>query len=380
MEAPCSLLRVERIFTPEPSDATDILMCGERIAWVGKRLDPPAGWPVELVEVPGALAVPGFIDGHVHVTGGGGEGGYATRCPEISVDEIVAAGVTTVVGCLGTDDVTRHPEALLAKVRALEEQGVSAYMYVGSYAVPPVTLTGSVKRDLVLIDKVIGVGEIAISDHRSAQPQPAELRRLAAEARVGGMLAGKAGIVHVHVGSGRDGLKPLFDIVEQTELPITQFVPTHVNRTRRLLDEAERFASLGGTVDVTAFDFPSADAVPAWQAIVQLAGRGVEWSRITMSSDSNGSLPEFDESGRLVRMRVASIRSLLADWRSLVRQARVPLERALQVVTSNVASVLKLQRKGRLLPGMDADIAVFDGDLNVLQVWCRGRRLHPPGA
>lgn len=372
---PCRLLRFRRIFAPEPLDATDVLICGERIAWVGSGLELPRGWPVEVVEVPDGWAVPGFIDGHVHVTGGGGEGGFASRCPEITVEEIVSAGVTTVVGCLGTDDVTRHPETLLAKVRALEEQGITAYMYIGSYAVPPVTLTGSVKRDLVLIDKVIGVGEIAISDHRSTQPELHELERIAAQARVGGMLAGKAGIVHVHVGHGPRGLRPLLDVVEQTEIPVGQFVPTHVNRDARLLEEAARFVARGGVVDVTAFDFPSDGAVPAWRAVLELVGRGAPWSHITMSSDSNGSLPEFDAQGRLVGMRVASIRSLLEEWRHLVREGGVPIERALEVVTTNPARVLKLGRKGRIVPGMDADIAVFDPELRLLQVWARGQKL-----
>lgn len=374
-DSTCRLFRFGRVYEPRLVDATDLLVCGERIVWVGKGLEPPPGWPVELVEVPGGWAVPGFIDGHVHVTGGGGEGGFATRCPEITVEEIVSSGVTTVVGCLGTDDVTRHPESLLAKVRSLELQGITAYMYVGSYSVPPVTLTGSVKRDLVLIDKVIGAGEIAISDHRSAQPEPHELRRIAAQARVGGMLSGKAGIVHFHVGHGPGGLDPLFDIVDHTEIPITQLVPTHVNRDARLLEEAARFIARGGVADVTTYDFPSPGAVPAWKAILHLVSRGASWSHVTMSSDSNGSSPEFDAQGRLVGMRVATIRSLLEDWRRLVLEGGAPIEEALRVVTTNPAAVLKLERKGRLAPGMDADIAVFDRDMNLLQVWCRGRKL-----
>ena len=72
--------------------------------------------------------MPGFIDGHVHMTGGGGEGGYATRTPELSLSDAIRGGVTTIVGCLGTDGVTRSLAALLAKARALDEEGISTFI------------------------------------------------------------------------------------------------------------------------------------------------------------------------------------------------------------------------------------------------------------
>ncbi|MBE3598810.1 MAG: beta-aspartyl-peptidase [Limnochordaceae bacterium] len=378
-----TLVRCRQVWGPAPTGADTLLLAGGKVAFVGRDLRPPEGWPVTVVEEVDADAVPGFIDGHVHLTGGGGEGGFATRCPEMTLEQITAAGVTTVVGLLGTDDVTRHPDSLLAKVRALEAQGISAYMYVGAYAVPPVTLTGSVKRDLVLIDEVVGVGEIAISDHRSSQPTMEELKRLVALARVGGMLSGKRGIVHFHVGDGKEGLRPLLRIAEETEIPIGQMVPTHVNRNGRLLDQAVTYALRGGTVDVTAFEFPSGESVSAPEAILYMVGKGVPWSRITLSSDSNGSLPEFDPSGRLVGMRVASIDALFADWKRLASSPGVSLEDALGVVGANVARVLGLEGKGGIAPGMDADFLLLNPDRTIRQVWARGRPLRgnlPPAA
>jgi beta-aspartyl-dipeptidase (metallo-type) len=164
-----TLLRVARVFTPRPSEATDILLSGGRIAYVGPEISVPTDWPVAVTERPDLTAVPGFIDQHVHATGGGGEGGPVTRCPEITAQQIAERGIATIVGLLGTDGISRSPADLLAKVRGLRAEGIDAYMYTGNYRVPPPTLTGSVQRDLAWVPEVLGVGEIALSDHRSSQ-------------------------------------------------------------------------------------------------------------------------------------------------------------------------------------------------------------------
>lgn len=102
------------------------------------------------------MLAPGLIDQHVHITGGGGEAGYHSRTPEITLSGIIRYGTTTVVGTLGTDGCTRSLENLYSKAKALEYEGISTFIHTGSYALPSVTFTGSVTRDLVLIDKVIG--------------------------------------------------------------------------------------------------------------------------------------------------------------------------------------------------------------------------------
>ncbi len=73
-----------------------------------------------------------------------------------------------MVGLLGTDDLTRSTSSLVAQVYALRESGISAYCYTGGYHVPLTTLTESVRSDLVHIEPILGVGELAISDHRSS--------------------------------------------------------------------------------------------------------------------------------------------------------------------------------------------------------------------
>jgi beta-aspartyl-dipeptidase (metallo-type) len=338
--------------------------------------------PIDLVEeydAQGRVVVPGLIDLHVHPTGGGGEAGPASRVPELSLTDFTQAGITTVVGCLGTDDVTRSPEGLLAKVRALSEEGITAYMYTGSYQLPPATLTGNVRRDLVLIPEVLGVGEIAVSDHRSSQPTFEELARIAAEARVGGMLAGKRGLVHLHLGSGSRGLALLFRLVRETELPIGQFHPTHVGRTTDLLDQAIQWAKQGGTFDLTApsptlsWDRPFTDIISC------LVRAGVPWTQVTLSSDGGGSIPRFDGEGNLTGFATGTPAALWAAVQSLVKEG-YPLEQVLPLVTENPARVLGIEaHKGSVEVGKDADLLVLDEDLTIERVYAKGRLLVEGG-
>ena len=370
-----TLLRVARVFTPQPSEATDILLSDGRIAYVGPELSVPTDWPVAVYERPDCWAVPGFIDQHVHATGGGGEGGPITRCPEITARQIAERGIATIVGLLGTDGISRSPADLLAKVRGLRAEGIDAYMYTGNYRVPPPTLTGSVQRDLAWVPEVLGVGEVALSDHRSSQPSFDELARLVADARVGGMLAGKRGICHFHMGDGERGLQLLRRLLTETEIPAEQVIPTHVNRIGHLIDDAADFAKrFGASVDVTAFDGDPGDGVTGFDGVRALLERGVPADRITMSSDCQGSLPEFDAQGRLTKLSVASNGPLLNDWQTLVREQVLDLPDALPLLGANVARVLGLQaRKGQLAHGFDADVTLLEPDLAPAMTISQGR-------
>lgn len=373
-----TLLRVGGVFSPERLEATDILMAGEKIVALGSALDIPKGWPIQVVEARHLIAVPAFIDQHVHVTGGGGEGGCVTRCPEISAREIAAMGIGTVVGVLGTDSISRSPADLLAKVRGLRGEGISAYMYTGAYRVPPPTLTGDIQRDLAWIPEVIGLGEIAISDHRSSQPRQDEIERIVSDTRVGAMLAGKRGICHFHVGDGKRGLEPLRRLLSETEIPADQVIPTHVNRHRDLLEEAADYAlAFNASVDVTAFE-EAGDGLSSFDAVLRLLERGVPSAHITISSDCNGSLPEFDANGAYLGMKVARNTALIADWQRLVREGVLPLESALGLISTNVARVLGLQAsKGRLAIGFDADVALLDSEFQPQQTFVAGRCIYP---
>jgi len=367
-----TLIKGGNIFAPEKIGICDILVAGEKIVGMGPEIDPPAGVGVDLVNAAGATIVPGFVDLHVHLLGGGGEDGFGSRTPEITLSQINRAGVTTVVGCLGTDNISRTPEALLAKALQLEADGISSYIYTGSYHLPAVTITGSVKKDISLIPKVVGVGEIAVSDHRSSQPTFEDLRRVAAEARVGGLIGGKAGLVHLHMGDGPKGLEPVFRLVRESDIPISQFLPTHVTRKKGLFEQTLEFARMGGYLDITAGGDELEFSISTGDALKQIIDAGVGLDKVSISSDSNGSMPIFDEDGKVARLAVGDIRQLFLDWRNL-NQSGLSLADTLVLVTANPARRTGLfHRKGSLAVGKDADLLILSPDLDIDSVMARG--------
>jgi len=367
------LIKNAKLYCAEFVKDTDVLIVGKSIAVIGQNLGFPEYVEGEVIDLQGKTLVPGFIDAHVHICGGGGEAGPASRTPEIKLSQLTRGGTTTVVGCLGTDSVSRTMSELLVKAQALEAEGITTFAYSGAYQVPTRTLLPTLQQDLALIEKIIGAGEIAISDHRSAQPQIAELERLASEARVGGMLGGKAGIVHLHVGEGKRGLNLIWEILEQTEIPITQFMPTHINRTHSLLEQGIQFLLAGGHIDLTAGcdDFPVELQVPA--VLQMLNERKILNDQITVTSDGNGSMPQYNEAGVLIGMGVGSVEVLWRDVRESVLHYGLPLEVALRTITANVANVLQLKNKGLIRVGYDADLVVLDEALQVHDVWAMGK-------
>lgn len=369
------LLKNAKIYNPEAIHDTDVLIVGKSIAAIGQNLIIPDYVDGEVVDLQGKTMVPGFIDAHVHLCGGGGEAGPASRTPEIQLSQLTRGGTTTVVGCLGTDSVSRSMSELLVKAQALEDEGITTFVYSGAYQVPARTLFPTLQEDLVLIDKVIGAGEIAISDHRSAQPQIAELEHLAAEARVGGMLGNKAGVVHLHLGEGKRGLQPIWTILDHTEIPITQFVPTHINRTYALLEQGIQFLQAGGHIDLTAGcdDFPVELQVPA--VLHMLNERKMLNDHVTVTSDGNGSMPQYNDAGVLIGMGVGSVEVLWRDVKESVLHYGLPLEVALRTITSNVANVLSFKNKGMIRVGFDADLVTLDQALEVHDVWAMGQRM-----
>jgi len=377
------LIRGAHVHAPQSLGRRDVLVAGGKVEAIAEPgLIRTAGVEVRTIEGDGRLLLPGLIDSHVHILGGGGEGGPATRAPEISVEDIVRSGLTTVIGCLGTDGITRHMASLLAKARALEVEGVSTFIFSGSYEVPVKTITGSVRSDLVLIDKVIGAGEIAVSDHRSSQPTFEEIARLAAECRVGGLLGGKAGILHLHLGDGRRGLEFLVRLMTETEIPPSQVMPTHLNRNRRLLEEGIAYVLAGGYMDLTVGTKPeeeSAADVSVESAVRACVEKGVPLDRLTVTSDGNGSKPVFDGRGALAGLTIASTKDLFRTFQSLVRREILTLEQAARLFALNPAEFYKLAGKGRIREGSDADLILLDQDLNLTAVIAKGRVMMAEG-
>jgi beta-aspartyl-dipeptidase (metallo-type) len=373
------LIKGGALYAPGKMGTKDILIVGRMIAKISDRIDLPGDFKARILSASGKIVIPGLIDLHVHLLGGGGEGGPRTRTPEITLSKITRAGVTTVVGCLGTDDVSRRPETLLAKAMQLEEEGISTYIYSGSYQFPLATITGSVRKDLALIPKVIGVGEIAVSDHRSSQPSFEELCRIAAEARVGGMIGGKAGLVHLHMGSGPRMLNPIIRIVKETEIPVGQFLPTHLNRTQSLLEQSIQFAKMGGNIDFTVKGLNLHFPLTTGKALKMALDGGATVEQITLSSDSNGSMPIFDEKGNMIKLAVGDIQNLYSEWKGLVREGFL-LEDSLKMVTSNPAKRAGIYHcKGSIDEGKDADLLILDQDLNIETVIAKGQMMIHQG-
>jgi len=376
------LVKGAEVYAPEKLGKKDILVANGKIELIAEKIDVAiSGINVEVVDGEGMTVIPGIIDQHVHLIGGGGEGGFATRTPEVLLSNITRWGITTVVGTLGTDGTTRHMESLLAKARALEEEGITTWIYTGSYQLPLVTITDSPREDIILIDKVLGVGEVAISDHRSSAPSIDEIEYLAAEARVAGMLSQKAGVLHLHMGDGKEGLDMVNEMVERSDIPIFHFRPAHVNRNSKLLDECMEFAKKGGMIDLTSSVGPmkaNGEKTPA-QSVKYLLDNGTPIEKITLSSDGNGSLPAFDEKGNLIGLIAAPLSSMYYQLKSMVYDYNIPLEEALKVMTSNVADGLKLSTKGRVAAGKDADFSILDKNFDIKHVFAKGQQMIKNG-
>ena len=361
------------VYAPEPLGPRAVLVGGGRVLSITDAAPELAGVEVRTTDLEGRRLVPGLVDAHVHVTGGGGEAGPHTAAPAPALTAYTAAGVTSVVGLLGTDDTTRTTGGLLRQVYGLRREGLSAWAWTGGYHLPPTTLTGSVRGDVAFVEPIVGFGELAVSDHRSSQPTADEVARLAADCHVAGLMTGKAGVLHLHLGDGARGLGLVRQLVRETEIPARTFHPTHVNRRAALLDEAFALTAEGVTVDVTAFPpaFAAGDEVLAADALVRALDAGLD-ERVTVSSDGGGCLPHFSAQGELLQMDFATS-GALADLLADLLGRGVPLHRALPFFTRTPARLLRLARKGGVAVGHDADLVVLDDAGRPSDVMARGR-------
>lgn len=370
------------VYKTEHVGKKDILIIGNKIAAIEDNISIELNGFVDVNEIDasGKIVVPGFIDSHVHILGGGGEGGFATRTPEATLSSLTKSGVTTVVGCLGTDGVARDMISLLAKARALEEEGITAFIYAGSYRLPIRTITGEIMKDIMTIDKIIGIGEIAVSDHRSSQPSFDEFIKAVADARVGGMLSGKAGVINIHLGDGKRQIEMLERAVNETEIPITQFVPTHVNRNPELFEKCVEYAKKGGYIDFTGSEDPDYyeevdGEIRFSKGLKRLIQENVCMDNFTLTSDGQGSLPIFNEKKEFVGLGVGKSSCLIKSIKECVEKEQIPLEIAIRAITCNPAKILKLKNKGRIEKDFDADLCILDKNLDIDIVFAKGKMM-----
>ncbi len=371
------LIRSAEVYAPEPLGRKDVLIGFGKILKIGDRLaEEYGGLDVEVLDADGCILTPGFVDQHVHVIGAGGEAGFFSRTPEMQVSAIVRHGITTVVGLHGTDGTARNIEALYAKVCALEQEGITARMLTGSFEMPSATLTGSVRRDMIFIDKVIGA-KTAISDRRSSQPSREDIEKLLAQAYTGGLVSGKRGYTHFHMGVGRRRLDMLADIIRETEIPPYLIIPTHVNRDEALFVQAMELAKMGAVIDITsgiAPEYGFEGTIKPSDAIRRCLENGVDIRNVTMSSDANGSMAVYDAEGRFVGLCVTTVETMHKEFRDLARTKDMPLETALRPVTSSPAAAIGMYpAKGCVREGSDADLIIMDKDLSILKVFAMGK-------
>ncbi|MCG9759696.1 MULTISPECIES: beta-aspartyl-peptidase [unclassified Pseudoalteromonas] len=379
-----TLIKNVELFTPKKLGKRDVLFAGGKILAIEEKIELNSSIEFSLIDGSSFLLTPGFVDALVHFSGGGGEAGFASRTPQMNLTDATKHGITTVIGALGTDDVSRTHTDLVAKAKGLKQEGLNAFCHTGSYHLPIKTLGHSIRHDIMYIDEIIGVGEVAIADHRGTQPSAKALASVAAEARTAGLLSGKRGTVSIHVGTGVEHLQLLHEVAQSTEIPLNQFYPTHMNRNAELLTAGIAFCKAGGTIDFTTstteYDLANGELAAA-EALAYCLDKGVNPQQLTMSSDGHASLPIYNVQNELVGFEVGSESSLLSSFQQAVQQFGVPIELALQSITANPAHILGLD-KGKLYVGGDADLVLLDAaTLTPHSVWCNGKKMleaHQP--
>ncbi len=379
------VIRNVRVYAPNSLGYKDIFIFGGKIIKIEDHIScnvlKETGLVFRIIEGNQLLAVPGLIDQHVHFNGAGGEGGPLYRTPPTPLSLLVKAGITTAVGLLGTDGVVRSLRELLMKARALEMEGITTKIFTGAYQIPSPVLTSDITSDIMLIDKVIGL-KIAFSDHRSSHVSRQTLQETVSQARVGGILSGKSGVVMIHIGEGTHRLRPFLDIVETTDIPIHQFAPTHLNRSQEVLQEAVSWGREGGYVDISAgvssrYGFIS--AVNPSQAVALLLKQGVAENLITMSSDGNGVMTVHNPDTGTLQPLIAPVKALFEEFTQMIREG-IAIETAVRIVSTNVADHLCLLEKGRIVEGGDADLLLLSEDeLSLHTVIARGEIMFEKG-
>lgn len=378
-----TLIKNARVHAPEPLGINDILLVNDKIAAIAPNIGLPACLePALVLDAEGRAATPGFIDAHVHITGGGGEAGFHSQVPPLPLSEPVSGGVTTIGGLLGTDGVTRHVDNVLAKACSLEEEGLSTFIMTGGYPLPSPTITGSVTRDFACVAKVRG-GKVAIADHRVAPVSAAQLAALAVDVRVGGMLRGIVGMLIIHIGAAPECLARVFEVLEQCPYLARHVIATHINRSPQAFSEAMSLARRGGFMDVSSglnSTTLGPDTLKPATAIARALRSGVPPQHILMSSDGNGSAARYDDQGHVEGLVASDLHSLCAEFRDCVREEGLSLAEALAPITANVAKAFSLfPAKGALAPGSDADVLLLDEDLRPASLFARGRLMLHEG-
>ena len=363
------LIKNAKVCAPDFLCQKDILTGGGRILAIKDKIESSVlfdEWDAQ-----GKITTPGIIDQHIHIIGAGGKHGFSSITPEIMVDGLASCGTTTVVGLLGTDGSTKGVKPLYAKCKALDQEGITAFMFTGYFGLDPMHITNNVQDEMIFIDKVIGC-KIAIADVRSSYPTDLELLRILRQVRVGGLIAKKKGILHIHLGGLSSKIDNLFRIVKDHEFPIKHISPTHMGRTKDLFEEALIFSKMGGMVDISTGGTNYAEP---HKILLYGLEKGADINTFTFSSDGNAGLDKLDENGNLIGFRKAPFELNVIQAKKLVNEGNLSITDAFKTITLNPAINLGLNHKGRIKENCDADLCFFDEELNLTNVIAMGKHL-----
>ena len=366
-----TLLKNTKLYSPDKRGMKDILIANNKIIAIENNLSEFENKYTKVIDAEGKIVTPGLIDQHIHVIGAGGKEGFASMTPEVKLSELIACGTTTVNSLLGTDGKARNIKTLYAKVKALSQEGISAYMFSGYYGMDTVTITDSIQGDMLFIDKVLGI-KIAISDIRSSYPTADDLVRKLRDIMVGGMIGGKKGILHLHLGNLPSKMDVLFELVNNYHFPIKHISPTHVGRTKELFDQAIEFAKLGGMIDITT---GASKYTEPYKSVIYALDEGVSIDKMTFSTDGHAGLTKFDDNGNAIGVKCAPIDANLKQIQDLVNVGGLTSEQGIKVNKTNPAENLGLKHKGKIEVGYDADFCFFDENLNLLDVFANGQHM-----
>ena len=382
--------------------------------------DPPA------IDCRGLAVLPGLVDLSLYVSGDcTAEGGYLDRTPEASLADLLHAGVTTFVGVLGRDTVSRSPKALLAKVRGLNKAGgLTGLVCTGAADGfwPPPSLTGNgASNDLALVNEVVASGTFAVSDPghpAGSDTPPADLARACGDCFAASALSGKPGLVYCRVGSGPTGLDPLRDLMtlhfpggaeSGRALSILPTMPpglVHDGDDDALFEDCSAWLSDGGRVCLSAGTSIGATVA----ACLRLHRAGVRGSThrapgssscsegrpwpancvcvasdafAVLSSGTSGNTSSSSDLSPETRppLRYGRPNALLEVVRRLVLEHNLALDVAVAFASSHPAAALRMEkRKGLLKSGADADLLLVDAQsLELVAVIANGRLVKAPG-
>ena len=366
------LIKNANIYAPQALGQKDLLIGGGKILAIEDQIDSNKAFTVW--DAQGKTMTPGLVDQHIHIIGAGGKHGFSSMTPEISMTDLISCGSTTVVGLLGTDGSTRGIKTLYAKVKSLDTEGITAYMFTGYYGLEPTHIMENVQDEMIFIDKVLGC-KIAISDVRSSYPTDLELLHLLRQVRVGGMIAKKKGILHIHLGALNSKIDTLLRIVKDHEFPIENISPTHMARTKDLIDQGIVFAKMGGMIDIST---GGTNYIEPYKAIQYALDQGAGIDYLTFSSDGNAGLDKKDANGKLIGFKRASFQLNLEQAVKLIQDG-LSISDAFKIVSSNPAKNLGLSQKGEIEIGRDADFCFFDESFQLTEVFSGGKQMMDEG-